>query len=220
MVLLRIVVPVQGKGIIMILTAEQMNRLLAVVAEAPESTLPNEQRTHVRVGVRYKISMARLTDGATGMFESAWMRDISAGGLGLATSRELEAGTQVMVKLPGSANNTLKVVCEVRHCREVAPGIYHAGLKFVSSREEVEPRAAKPGKTPSPRVESGGNQRGDAVNDALLVGHCGIDGDGEGFGGEGLAVPVQAIEGRAAAVLVADPFSGGGSVEVQKSHDI
>jgi hypothetical protein len=122
----------------MILTAEQMTQLLAVVAEAPSSTLPNEQRAHPRVGVRYKIQFAELIGGVA-IPEQAWMRDISAGGVGLATSRMLDAGRHVLVTLPGAKGRVLKVVCEVRHCREVAPNIFHAGLKFVSSKEEVGP---------------------------------------------------------------------------------
>jgi hypothetical protein len=88
-----------------------------------------EKRQKPRVGLRAQaryVTAGRVRDEA----ETAWVRDISTGGVGLLCRRELPAGTTVslMLEKPGAPDEL--VACTVAYCRKASSSSFTVGLRF------------------------------------------------------------------------------------------
>jgi hypothetical protein len=92
-----------------------------------------EKRQKPRVGLRAQaryVTAGRSRDEA----ETAWVRDISTGGVGLLCRRELATGTIVSLMLdkPGAPDEL--IACTVAYCRRASSSSFTVGLRFTQYR--------------------------------------------------------------------------------------
>jgi hypothetical protein len=142
-------------------------------AELLQSTLnhlkgdPVEQRKHPRAPLRARLKIVPYENGALGHPYEVWTLDISAGGLGIMTSKPLRADRKFIVRLTQMDNVPLYLLCTVRNCTEIHKDTYRIGASFaeVAGRvppfvETTEHRDQKPG------VQLSGEIR--RISDAVL----------------------------------------------------
>jgi hypothetical protein len=61
-----------------------------------------------------------------------WLRDISAGGLGLLSSQPFARGDTIKIILADSEDDQLP--CTVAYCRRVGNRLFQIGLKFAAGK--------------------------------------------------------------------------------------
>jgi len=108
------------------LPADVFDDLLDIPQEAE---LP-ELRKHARRSVRAIVPLNFL--GGTDAGERVIVRDFAPEGMGIRATRDLPVGQRCLVTI--KRRNTpllLLLLCDVRHCRHVAAGVYEAGLQFL-----------------------------------------------------------------------------------------
>ena len=62
---------------------------------------------------------------------TAWVRDLSRGGIGIMHTQRLEPGTQFIVTLPRMDGGPERLVCQVVYCADGAPDLYSIGAQFL-----------------------------------------------------------------------------------------
>ena len=126
------------------LTAEQLVELLVVV-DGIDPPGGNEKRCRPRIGVRDPVKVRPVLgdprSGQTGRPVMAWLRDVSATGLGITCPHPLEAGQSFVVELPRADGSRLQIRCVVANCATAAPGVYQVGGRFLEPWVEREARA-------------------------------------------------------------------------------
>ena len=86
------------------------------------------RRTH-RFEAAFDVRISKTDDATRRIATDAWVRDVSAHGLGICCAESFEVGDAVTVRAPGRS-----LQCEVRHCR--AEGLlFSVGLEVVSSSD-------------------------------------------------------------------------------------
>jgi len=60
-----------------------------------------------------------------------WVRNVSANGFGFTSTRDIQAGEMFTLLLAGEKPES--IVCQIRHCRRVASGVFQLGAKFIDS---------------------------------------------------------------------------------------
>jgi hypothetical protein len=119
------------RGVSNTLTAEVFKDVVSALRSDDNSTRVLDKRTSPRVGLRTKLA---IITGPTGAFEAApievWLRDLSAGGIGIVYAREMERGTPFVAHLPRRQGNALRVLYEVAHCKRLAKDLYSIGAKL------------------------------------------------------------------------------------------
>lgn len=106
-------------------------------AELLQSTLSHlkgdqvDKRQHPRAPLRVRLKMIPYEEGALGHPVEVWTRDISAGGLGITSSKPLRHDRKFIVRLPQMDDVPVYLLCTVRNCTEVARNVYQIGASFV-----------------------------------------------------------------------------------------
>jgi hypothetical protein len=110
------------------LTASTLSELVASL----RSTLADgmEKRRLPRVGLRLRAHVA-LSRADRSEPIQIWVRNVSANGFGFTCTHELQAGEMFTLLLAGDRPES--VVCQIRHCRRVASGVFQLGAKFIDS---------------------------------------------------------------------------------------
>lgn len=120
------------RGVATTLTAEVFKDVVSTLRSDDSSTRLLDKRTSPRVGLRTKLA---IITGPTGAFEAppveVWLRDLSAGGMGIVHSQEMERGTPFVAQLPRRQGPALRVLYEVAHCKRLAKDLYSIGAKLV-----------------------------------------------------------------------------------------
>ena len=113
------------------LTAEVFKDVIGALRSDESSTRLLDKRSSPRVGLSTKLA---IVIGPTGPFEAppseVWLRDLSAGGMGIVYNRELERGTPFVAHLPRRQGPALRVLYEVAHCKRLAKDLYSIGEKL------------------------------------------------------------------------------------------
>ena len=119
------------RGVSTTLTAEVFKDVISALRSDESSTRLLDKRTSPRVGLRTKLA---IVTGPTGPFEpppvEVWLRDLSAGGMGLVHTRELEPGVTFVAHLPRRQGPPLRVLYEVAHCKRLSKDLYSIGAKL------------------------------------------------------------------------------------------
>ena len=119
------------RGVSTTLTAEVFKDVVSALRSDDNSNRVLDKRSSPRVGLRTKLA---IVTGPTGPFEAApvevWLRDLSAGGIGIVHSREMERGTPFVAHLPRRQGAALRVLYEVAHCKRLAKDLYSIGAKL------------------------------------------------------------------------------------------
>lgn len=115
----------------MVLTAKSLGELIRALRSNPRGAA--EKRAETRVGIRTKIGIAVL-DPATGQVKerlSAWVRDVSAGGVGLLAGRRFKIGEAFDLLIPGPTGDEERVPCVIAYCQGVSTDVFRLGARFL-----------------------------------------------------------------------------------------
>jgi len=122
---------------IMNLSAETFERIVASVRT--DQSVRDERRSSTRVGVRAIVTIYLIRDNDNGLDAAqVTVRDISAGGIGLMYNSMLRVGRRFLIRLPRVDDQPLPLVCVVRQCRAVSPGVHIIGAEFLKPAPAVE----------------------------------------------------------------------------------
>jgi hypothetical protein len=118
-------------GVSTTLTAEVFKDVISALRSDESSTRLLDKRGSPRVGLRTKL---QIVTGPVGPFENppveVWLRDLSAGGMGIVYSHELEPGTTFVAHLPRRQGPPLRVLYEVAHCKRLSKDLFSIGAKL------------------------------------------------------------------------------------------
>ena len=119
------------RGVATTLTAEVFKDVIGALRSDDTSNRVLDKRGSPRVGLRTRLS---IVHGPTGPFEAppvdVWLRDLSAGGIGIVHSQEMDRGTPFVAHLPRRQGGSLRVLYEVAHCKRLAKDLYSIGAKL------------------------------------------------------------------------------------------
>jgi hypothetical protein len=91
-----------------------------------------ERRRAARFDAAFDVIISKTDDGARRIATDAWVRDVSAHGLGVSCAHAFEVGDAVTVRAPGKS-----LQCEVRHCRAEG-AMFSVGLEVLSSSDGTD----------------------------------------------------------------------------------
>ena len=91
-----------------------------------------DRRSLGRIPMQKCMAIIPYKSGVAGESVNVWVRDISAGGLGLIHTRAMETGEEFVITLPRIDGTELPVVCSVAHCASLAPELFTIGAQFTS----------------------------------------------------------------------------------------
>ena len=114
------------------LTAKSLGELVKSLRSSPRGS--SEKRQEPRVGVRTRVELL-LLDPKTGFGAarvSAWVRDVSAGGVGLLCERPFKLGETFDLIVKGEGDNEERIACVMRYCGAVGTDLFRLGAKFVN----------------------------------------------------------------------------------------
>ena len=118
-------------GVSTTLTAEVFKDVISALRSDESSTRLLDKRGSPRVGLRTKL---QIVTGPAGPFENApvevWLRDLSAGGMGIVSSQELEPCSTFVAHLPRRQGPPLRVLYEVAHCKRLSKDLFSIGAKL------------------------------------------------------------------------------------------
>jgi hypothetical protein len=113
------------------LTAKNLGELIKSLKSSPRGT--TEKRVEPRVGVRVKVELL-LLDPQTGFGAgrvSAWVRDVSATGVGLLANRPFKTGEAFDLLAEGDRDGEEeRIACTIAYCRAVGTDVFRVGAKF------------------------------------------------------------------------------------------
>lgn len=113
------------------LTAEVFKDVIVALRSDDNSARIVDKRGAPRVGLRTKLAIVL---GLSSSFEAApqevWLRDLSAGGVGIVHNREIERGTPFVAHLLRRHGPPLRVLYTVAHCKRLAKEIFSIGAKL------------------------------------------------------------------------------------------
>jgi len=123
------------------LRAEQYRQIVEHLrSEIARPGRASERRAAPRVGLRAQIDMIPCRTGAGAQVEQAWVRDISAEGIGLIFHEAVHPGTYVVVTLPAAdgASNPLDLLFLVVRCEPLGNGQFALGARLQRHIESDE----------------------------------------------------------------------------------
>lgn len=115
------------------LRAEQYRQIVAQLRSerAARRGRTGERRGAPRVGLRATVRVIPCRTGTAARVEPAWVRDISAEGIGLIFHEAVAPGTYVVVSLPaGEAMPPLDILFLVVRCTDLGGGQFSLGARF------------------------------------------------------------------------------------------
>lgn len=91
-----------------------------------------ERRRDARFEAAFDVRISKTDDAARRIATEAWVRDVSANGLGICCLEPFEVGDAVTVRAPGKS-----LQCEVRYCRAEG-AMFSIGLELLSSSDGTD----------------------------------------------------------------------------------
>ena len=91
-----------------------------------------ERRGADRFEAAFDVTISKTDDATRRIAAEAWVRDVSAHGLGICCADRFEVGDAVTVRAPGKS-----LQCEVRHCRAEG-ALFSMGLEVLSSSDGTD----------------------------------------------------------------------------------
>ena len=115
----------------MLLTSKTLGELVrSLRSNAPGAA---EKRVEMRVGIRTKVGVL-LLDPSTGAGRerfSAWVRDVSGGGIGLLSGRRMASGESFDLIMETPSGSEERVPCVATYCQAVGTDLFRLGAKFL-----------------------------------------------------------------------------------------
>ena len=116
----------------MFLKAEQFEQIVRQLrSEGPKS--PNsERRSSPRVGLRAQVRLIECKTDAESPTLTAWVRDVSAEGVGLLLPQAVQPGTYLVMSLPTTRrkNANLDLLFLAVRCEPLSNGQFSVGARF------------------------------------------------------------------------------------------
>jgi hypothetical protein len=118
------------------LSSQRYATVVTGLRHAAESS-GSDKRKFTRMEVQARVSLALLRRGeiSSGIF-SGLTRDVSMAGIGLFLAMHLESGQQMVVEIPAEEETPSLMICNVRHSRMIANGIFAIGAEFAADASE------------------------------------------------------------------------------------
>ena len=91
-----------------------------------------ERRRHDRFDAAFDVSVSMTSDSGRRVSADAWVRDVSASGLGLSCRERFTVGDVITVRAPGRS-----LQCEVRHSRQEGE-LFTLGLELLSTSDATD----------------------------------------------------------------------------------
>jgi hypothetical protein len=111
--------------------------------------------------------MAIIQPGQTPLAITIWVKDVSDQGIGFTADRRLLTGQKIAIWVPQARSDPLRILAEVRNCREVENNLFSVGALFIhmspvprspegpaASARAAEPVAAGSSTTSKPAASS------------------------------------------------------------------
>jgi hypothetical protein len=89
-----------------------------------------DKRRQPRVGLRARTRIVPLVVDDTGGAMDVWVKDLSAGGIGLTGPRAVPQGAVFNISLPARGGKFITVQYRVAHSNRVGPGVFAIGAVF------------------------------------------------------------------------------------------
>jgi hypothetical protein len=123
------------------LFAEQLGEVLGALGDTRVPKRRSEKRSFFRIGARYRVSIRQGTFAV-----EAWLRDVSATGVGIhvAHASPPPLGATVTLDLPRKDGSTVSVACVVRNASQISRGTHQLGVSFVLPIDEVRASLVAP----------------------------------------------------------------------------
>jgi hypothetical protein len=118
------------------LTRTILNDLLHSLRSNPKTGA--EKRIQPRVGMRLRANLISTTSVDRPL--EVWLRDISAGGIGILSNQPFPRGDTLKIILAESTDDLIP--CTVAYCRRVGTGLFQIGLKFAGDLAAEQSAAA------------------------------------------------------------------------------
>jgi hypothetical protein len=118
--------------------AEMIDSLRSNVGE------PGERRKAPRIGLRMRAEIALPGPGEDGEGRrlTVWVRDVSAGGIGILCEHAFARGDRFTLIL-GTDGPRSRAECAVMNCRKVDSRLHGAGARFIDQPAGKRQKAAK-----------------------------------------------------------------------------
>jgi hypothetical protein len=114
----------------MYLKAEQYEQITRQLRSERDQGRNSERRTSPRAGLRTQVQVIPCrTSGETAPL-TAWVRDISAEGMGLMLPQAIGDGTYLVVTLPTDSRTTLDLLFVCVRCEPLGNGQFAVGARF------------------------------------------------------------------------------------------
>lgn len=114
------------------LLPQQAADLLARLDTHPEMI---ERRQRPRWEYRVQGELRLAGDDPSSPRWMVFTRDISPWAAGFITPHVLPVYRSAILRIPSPGDQVLHIRCQIRRCRQIAPGWYHAAVDF--DREEI-----------------------------------------------------------------------------------
>lgn len=123
------------------------SKFRSIMSALKSDVIPSdEKRRSPRVGVGARgIVLVHSTRRPLNVY----IRDLSAGGVGLTCDQQLKPGEHLSLMLSRSDGKSSHVLYEVRHCRQAINGIYDVGAQLVETAKAAQPAAAASPQAPA-----------------------------------------------------------------------
>ncbi len=126
---------IHAGGDLMILQAAQLESIISSMQSPLDSV---ERRQSERGPLSATVQICRRAGDEPSEWFTAVPRDVSETGIGLVTSRALDSGEHVAVRL-ASSQQTLTLECTVMHSSSVGDNLFISGLRFVEVLQTEQP---------------------------------------------------------------------------------
>jgi PilZ domain-containing protein len=116
----------------MLLTAEQYEQIVRQLRSEQPRARSSERRGSPRAGLRAQVRVIPCRTSDEASLLTAWVRDISADGIGLLLPQRLPAGTYLVLTLPTATRKsaTLDLLFLAVRCDPLPNGQFSVGARF------------------------------------------------------------------------------------------
>ncbi len=98
----------------------------------------SDHRKTPRVGLSGRVKIIPCSRKSERTAAVAMVRDLSTGGIGLASTKSLESGEQIILRFSAVGHEPPKaILCEVTHSHPVEAQLFTIGARFVRDLEIV-----------------------------------------------------------------------------------
>lgn len=114
----------------MFLRADQYEEIVTQLRSERARQRSLERRGSPRVGLRVQVQLIPCRTGVRASLQTAWLRDVSAEGVGMVFHERLEAGTYLVVCFPRAKGPTLDILFVIKRCTRLNTGQFSLGARF------------------------------------------------------------------------------------------